>query len=89
MLFRILVFCVLCMFSPDGSVDDFHDALIDTLTHVDQWRSSFSHTTQQQTYNRTRVTGSEPDCGILVPGGLCVVKYTDSESININIECLK
>lgn len=37
---------------PHGSVNDLHDALVDALADVDQWRSTFAHLPQQQTWGQ-------------------------------------
>lgn len=38
--------------SPNSSVDDLHHTLIDALTDVDQWSSTFSHPAQQKTCSK-------------------------------------
>lgn len=57
---------VLCVqfLSPDGSIDDLHDALVDALTDVDQRSSSLSHPAQQETYNTPMRPGQRVHTGV-------------------------
>lgn len=38
--------------SPNSSVDDLHDTLVDALAHIDEWCATFPHFPQQQTWEQ-------------------------------------
>lgn len=56
--------------SPNSSVDDLHDALVDALTDIDQWDSSLSHPAQQQTCSTHK-------------HWLCLRVYASFSSVNV------